>query len=288
MIYSTRRWSHQVIWDHQYISWFNIADNFWISAIDNATRNLIAQDQLPVTCGLFFSLGHSTIVIAVVSSWCQIPSNTKNAPQKECCNRYQHVCVWPAWWCWYRRSNRWPSYQRKLLSSSWNCQHYHPLENNQEKTTGDGYIKPSFLPITIWYYHHRPKEVSSKINWIRECSWPGYWVLYYSSWTSLGRYNRSFRCQSFHDINNTNMCRCTVSNYYNILHPAGHPHSHSAVGVLFGLGLDTASSIALLAISALAERDANGHGIQPGEIVILPVSQNTDWLVNLELTKIFD
>lgn len=24
--------------------------------------------QLPVTCGLFFSLGHSTIVIAVVSS----------------------------------------------------------------------------------------------------------------------------------------------------------------------------------------------------------------------------
>lgn len=37
------------------------------SAIDNATRGLISLGQLPVTCGLFFSLGHSTIVIVVVS-----------------------------------------------------------------------------------------------------------------------------------------------------------------------------------------------------------------------------
>ncbi|KAJ6534479.1 NicO-domain-containing protein [Mycena vulgaris] len=36
-----------------------------ISAIDNATRGLINMGQLPVTCGLFFSLGHSSIVIAV-------------------------------------------------------------------------------------------------------------------------------------------------------------------------------------------------------------------------------
>ncbi|KAH9065490.1 NicO-domain-containing protein [Lactarius vividus] len=36
-----------------------------ISAIDNATRGLISLGQLPVTCGLFFSLGHSTIVIVI-------------------------------------------------------------------------------------------------------------------------------------------------------------------------------------------------------------------------------
>lgn len=36
------------------------------SAIDNVTRGLIGMGQLPVTCGLFFSLGHSTIVIVVV------------------------------------------------------------------------------------------------------------------------------------------------------------------------------------------------------------------------------
>ncbi|KZT60290.1 NicO-domain-containing protein [Calocera cornea HHB12733] len=41
-------------------------DSDHISAIaDNATRGLLALGQQPVTCGLFFSLGHSTIVIAV-------------------------------------------------------------------------------------------------------------------------------------------------------------------------------------------------------------------------------
>ncbi|TFK40851.1 high-affinity nickel-transport protein-domain-containing protein [Crucibulum laeve] len=36
-----------------------------ISAIDNATRGLINLGQLSVTCGLFFSLGHSTIVVVI-------------------------------------------------------------------------------------------------------------------------------------------------------------------------------------------------------------------------------
>jgi len=36
-----------------------------ISAIDNVLRRLIALGQRPVTVGLFFSLGHSTIVIAL-------------------------------------------------------------------------------------------------------------------------------------------------------------------------------------------------------------------------------
>ena len=36
-----------------------------ISAIDNSTRHLVSLGKLPITCGLFFSLGHSTIVIVV-------------------------------------------------------------------------------------------------------------------------------------------------------------------------------------------------------------------------------
>ena len=38
------------------------------------------------------------------------------------------------------------------------------------------------------------------------------------------------------------------------------------------IGFDTASSIALLAISAVAQRGANGESISHGKIVILPVS----------------
>ena len=45
------------------------------------------------------------------------------------------------------------------------------------------------------------------------------------------------------------------------------------VGVLFGFGFDTASSIALLAVSALAKKDSDGRPrISNGDIVILPVS----------------
>ena len=36
-------------------------------------------------------------------------------------------------------------------------------------------------------------------------------------------------------------------------------------------GFDTASSIALLAISAIAKRDPNGQPINPADIVVLPV-----------------
>lgn len=44
------------------------------------------------------------------------------------------------------------------------------------------------------------------------------------------------------------------------------------VGVLFGLGFDTASSIALLAVTAIAQRGADGAEIPHSYIVILPVS----------------
>jgi len=36
-----------------------------IVAVDTTTRALVAQGQRPVTVGLFFSLGHSTIVLAM-------------------------------------------------------------------------------------------------------------------------------------------------------------------------------------------------------------------------------
>jgi len=43
------------------------------------------------------------------------------------------------------------------------------------------------------------------------------------------------------------------------------------VGVLFGFGFDTASSIALLAASALAKKGADSKHISPADIVILPL-----------------
>lgn len=37
----------------------------YIVAIDNATRNLVALNRLSVSTGTFFSLGHSSIVVAI-------------------------------------------------------------------------------------------------------------------------------------------------------------------------------------------------------------------------------
>src|SRR5207253_8548294 len=35
-----------------------------IAAIDNVTRKLMQDDEWPIAVGLFFSLGHSTVVVA--------------------------------------------------------------------------------------------------------------------------------------------------------------------------------------------------------------------------------
>src|ERR1700760_786462 len=40
-------------------------DSDHIAAIDNVTRKLMQEGQLPVGVGFFFSLGHSTIVVAL-------------------------------------------------------------------------------------------------------------------------------------------------------------------------------------------------------------------------------
>lgn len=51
-----------------FLFFFSLTSSVPPSAIDNATRGLLALDppQLSVLCGLWFSLGHSTIVIVVV------------------------------------------------------------------------------------------------------------------------------------------------------------------------------------------------------------------------------
>lgn len=48
------------------------------------------------------------------------------------------------------------------------------------------------------------------------------------------------------------------------------PRQMYPVGILFGLGFDTTSSIALLAVSALT-KTSGGKAIPPSDVVILPV-----------------
>jgi high-affinity nickel-transport protein len=63
---------------------------------------------------------------------------------------------------------------------------------------------------------------------------------------------------------------CLVRITAPILRAVDTPWKLYPVGVLFGLGFDTASSIALLAISAIAVRGPHGEEIAHGRIVVLP------------------
>ncbi|KAM5533590.1 hypothetical protein V8D89_012703 [Ganoderma adspersum] len=155
-----------------------------ISAIDNATRSLINMGQLPVTCGLFFSLGHSTIVIVV---------NVAIAISTDVYDRMQGVgevggidfAETPS-----ERSTR------------------------EDATAGDD-----------------PEDDDDGSH------------------------------------QNTIMMKLIGP----VVTFVDRPWKMYPVGVLFGFGFDTASSIALLAISAIAKRDPNGGQINPADVIVLPL-----------------
>ncbi|KAJ6562167.1 high-affinity nickel-transport protein-domain-containing protein [Mycena capillaripes] len=176
-----------------------------ISAIDNATRGLLSMGQLPVTCGLFFSLGHSTIVIAV------------------------NVAI--------------------AISSS-----------IYEKLDGVGTVggivgaavSGSFLFIV------------GLANFI-------------FLWRIIRQRQRAKRraqqglppVEEREDPKHNHMLMMRILGP--IITFVNKPWKMYPVGVLFGFGFDTASSIALLAISALAHKKSDGSAIPPGYIVILPL-----------------
>ncbi|KAF9485779.1 NicO-domain-containing protein [Pholiota conissans] len=179
-----------------------------ISAIDNATRSLINLQQLPVTCGLFFSLGHSTIVIVVTVA---IAIST---------GVYERI-------------------------------------NGVGEIGGiiGAAVSGSFLfiiglanSIILWKILKRRRE--DKLRQQRR-----------EKGEEVPEIDR--RPEENHMI----MMRILgpIINFVN------RPWKMFPVGFLFGLGFDTASSIALLAVSALAKKGSGGTSIPSSHIVILPL-----------------
>ncbi|KAJ7259538.1 high-affinity nickel-transport protein-domain-containing protein [Mycena haematopus] len=176
-----------------------------ISAIDNATRALINLGQLPVTCGLFFSLGHSSIVILV---------NVAIAISSDVYNKLGGV-------------------------------------GSVGGIVGAA-VSGSFLSIV---------GLANSI------------IL----WRIIKRRQRAKRRQQqglppveeLQDPKHNHMLMMRILGP--IITFVNKPWKMYPVGVLFGFGFDTTSSIALLAVSALAHKRSNGSAIPSGEIVILPL-----------------
>ncbi|KIP10218.1 hypothetical protein PHLGIDRAFT_266160 [Phlebiopsis gigantea 11061_1 CR5-6] len=185
-----------------------------ISAIDNATRSLLGMGQLPVTCGLFFSLGHSTIVIAV------------NIAIAISTSVYDHING----------------------------------VGNIGGIVGTA-VSASFLfivglanSIILWrvLVKRRRMKRERQIRLARG--------------EDLASIERDFELRDMENHGNTLMMKIIGP----IVTFVDRPWKMYPVGVLFGFGFDTASSIALLAVSAIAKKDSNGNQIPAGYIVILP------------------
>ncbi|KAJ3759909.1 NicO-domain-containing protein [Lentinula raphanica] len=175
-----------------------------ISAIDNATRGFIAMGQLPVTCGLFFSLGHSTIVIVV---------NVAIAVSTDIANKLDGV-----------------GQVGGIIGSA---------------------ISGSFLFIVALMN----SIILSKL---------------------IRRRRRLQRATISEDDPADNAPYDPKHDRMLMMRLIGpivtfvnKPWKMYPVGVLFGLGFDTTSSIALLAISALT-KTSGGKGIPSSDVVILP------------------
>ncbi|KAI0755148.1 high-affinity nickel-transport protein-domain-containing protein [Daedaleopsis nitida] len=184
-----------------------------ISAIDNATRSLINMGQLPVTCGLFFSLGHSTIVIVV---------NVAIAISTDVYDRMQGV-----------------GEVGGIVGAS---------------------VSATFLFIV---------GLANSIILYR--------ILRNRRRLAKQRAEHAARGDPVSDAHdnpeddephqNTLMMKLLGP----IVTYVDRPWKMYPVGVLFGFGFDTASSIALLAVSAIAKRGPDGQQINPADIVILPL-----------------
>ncbi|TRM69742.1 high-affinity nickel-transport protein-domain-containing protein [Schizophyllum amplum] len=181
-----------------------------ISAIDNATRGLISMGQLPVTCGLFFSLGHSSIVIVV------------NVAIAISTDVYQHI-------------------------------------DGVGSIGGivGAAVSGSFLfivglanSIILYKVLQRRREYKRRQQQADVTGEEAF-----ADFDSDPKHTHMFMMRILGPV----------------LTFVDRPWKMYPVGVLFGFGFDTASSIALLAVSAIGKKGANNETIPTGYIVILPL-----------------
>ncbi|KAF8073736.1 NicO-domain-containing protein [Lyophyllum atratum] len=181
------------------------------SAIDNATRGLISLGQLPVTCGLFFSLGHSTIVIVVQTAAIAISSDVFD--------KMHHV--------------------------------------GEVGGIVGAAVSGSFLFIV---------GLANTVI---------LWRILKQRWRGKIRRKRLARGESVTLADPEAEPQHNHMLMMRILGPmmkfVNRPWKMYPVGVLFGFGFDTASSIALLALSAIAKRGSDGKSIPSAQVIILPL-----------------
>ncbi|KAI0822016.1 NicO-domain-containing protein [Trametes gibbosa] len=190
-----------------------------ISAIDNATRSLINMGQLPVTCGLFFSLGHSTIVVVV---------NVAIAISTDVYNHIDGVGAVGG-----------------IVGAAVSASFLFIVG-----------LANSIILFRILRKRHQEAGPTSDAR---------------GQSTHEGKDPRDDEDDSLKESHGNTLMMKIIGPIVTFV---DRPWKMYPVGVLFGFGdlcFDTASSIALLAISAIAKREPDGRQIPSGYIIILPL-----------------
>ncbi|ETV94336.1 hypothetical protein H310_11983 [Aphanomyces invadans] len=174
-----------------------------IAAIDNVTRSLLQRDRQSVTVGLFFSLGHSSVVI-LMSIVVVCSASTINMDTSKSIGAIVGAAVSATFLTLIGLVN---GFAFIRISQQWNAARHHATPSNEEIADGDNVLAPTGLDGGI----------------LHAC------------------------CPSLVGV-------------------IDQPWKMYPLGFLFGLGFDTASEVALLAISALATQS----GVPSWVVLVLP------------------
>ncbi|BGP49926.1 hypothetical protein JCM10450v2_005831 [Rhodotorula kratochvilovae] len=213
-----------------------------IVAVDTTTRSLVAMGQTPVTVGLFFSLGHSTIVIAMTIAIIITTAAIDKLPDVSSVGGVIGVSVSASFLFLLAVINAvmlWQTKQLRAASASavapppgapsLTPQSSDLVLANKLSTSAEDEEAALDGAEDAKHVHNEERDVMMGLP----------------ATTCIGRVGRPL----FRLINK--------------------PWKMYPVGVLFGLGFDTAASISLLGISALA--GSGEHRIPPGQIILLPL-----------------
>ncbi|RHY30563.1 hypothetical protein DYB32_004211 [Aphanomyces invadans] len=181
----------------------NDLDQYNIAAIDNVTRSLLQRDRQSVTVGLFFSLGHSSVVI-LMSIVVVCSASTINMDTSKSIGAIVGAAVSATFLTLIGLVN---GFAFIRISQQWNAARHHATPSNEEIADGDNVLAPTGLDGGI----------------LHAC------------------------CPSLVGV-------------------IDQPWKMYPLGFLFGLGFDTASEVALLAISALATQS----GVPSWVVLVLP------------------
>ncbi|GAA6004137.1 hypothetical protein JCM10207_002444 [Rhodosporidiobolus poonsookiae] len=215
-----------------------------IVAIDNVTRNLVSLGQLPVTVGLFFSLGHSSIVIAMTIAVIVTVSAIDKLPDISSVGGVIGVCVSASF-----------LFALALINSIVLWQSIRLARRRKQARLALAAERADVVPIAS-------SSASPVLNAAGELD-P---IAKKLPDEEEARANAD---EHEHEVvPGLPATTCIARIGRPIFRLIDRPWKMYPVGVLFGFGFDTASEISLLGVSALAK---GTHHIPSAQIILLPL-----------------